>query len=142
MSKIYLNKSSPSAPISEMCKTIRKERYITQGMLAELISISASDISYIERGFIPSAEIVVALADLYKQTQSYQNQRLRTMQSIHVNDWVMVTDEYGKEWKGQVISVNSYRPPEFKYAVEIKGFDDYVFTGDNNTRLIPKKEIN
>lgn len=74
--RIYLNKSSPNAPISEMSKAIRKERYITQDALANLIGVNASEISYIERGFIPDAQIVVKISDLYKETQVYKNQTL------------------------------------------------------------------
>lgn len=73
---IYLNKSSPNSPISEMCKAIRKEQYITQEALAKLIGVNASEVSYIERGFIPDAKTVVKISDLYKETQVYQNQTL------------------------------------------------------------------
>lgn len=73
---IYLNKSSPSSPISEMCKTIRRERHITQSQLGSLILVHPSECSYIERGFLPDVKTVVRIVDLYKQTQVYQNQTL------------------------------------------------------------------
>lgn len=73
---IYPNKSKPENAISEMCKAIRKEKYITQESLAKQIGVNASEVSYIERGFIPDAETVVKISDLYKDTQVYQNQTL------------------------------------------------------------------
>lgn len=76
MSAIYLNKSKVEAPISEMCKVIRKERHITQYALADLIKTNQTEISFIERGFIPSADKIVAIAQLYTTTQYYKNQTL------------------------------------------------------------------
>lgn len=73
---IYLNKSKPENPLSEMCKVIRKERHITQDELATLIGILPNDISYIERGFLPKPTTVVVISDLYKQTQYYHKQTL------------------------------------------------------------------
>ena len=72
--RIYLNKSKGNSPISEMCKAIRKEQYITQEALAKLIGVNASEVSYIERGYIPDSETVVKISDLYKDTPVYQNQ--------------------------------------------------------------------
>lgn len=73
---ICLNKSTPDAPISEMCKAIRKERQITQYAFASLIGTNQTEISFIERGFIPSADKIVAITQLYTATQYYQNQTL------------------------------------------------------------------
>lgn len=73
---IRLNKSGAGLPISDMCKVIRKERYITQYALAELIGTNQTEVSFIERGFIPAADKIVAITDLYKRTQFYQNQTL------------------------------------------------------------------
>lgn len=73
---IRLNTSGAELPLSDMCKVIRKERYITQYALAELIGTNQTEVSFIERGFIPSADKIVAISDLYKQTQYYQNQTL------------------------------------------------------------------
>lgn len=73
---IYLNKSSPEAPISEMCKIIRRERQITQYALANLIGTNQTEVSFIERGFIPSADKIVAITQLYTATQYHQNQTL------------------------------------------------------------------
>lgn len=74
--RIYLNKSTPDAPISEMCKTIRRERQITQYQLAALIETNQTEVSFIERGFIPSADKIVAITNLYQDTQYYKNQTL------------------------------------------------------------------
>lgn len=71
---IYLTKSRPENPLSEMCKTIRKERHITQYELSELIGITQNEVSFIERGLLPEPSIVVVLSDIYKQTQYYQKQ--------------------------------------------------------------------
>lgn len=73
---IYLNKSKVEAPISDMCKVIRKERHITQYALADLIKTNQTEVSFIERGFIPSADKIVAITNLYQETQYYQNQTL------------------------------------------------------------------
>lgn len=73
---IYPNKSKPEHPISDMCKTIRCEQHITQELLAKSIGVHQTEISYIERGFLPDIDTVVKIVDLYKQTQVYQKQTL------------------------------------------------------------------
>lgn len=73
---IYLNKSTPTHPISEMCKTIRHERQITQCALAKLIGTTQNEVSYMERGLLPEPDTIVAISDLYKQTQYYHKQTL------------------------------------------------------------------
>lgn len=52
---------------------------------------------------------------------------------------VVVRDYFGREFEGKIVSVNSYRPPDLKYAVDI-GFDDYVFVGEESIR--PVEEAN
>lgn len=37
---------------------------------------------------------------------------------------------------GVVININDYREPSMKYAVEIVGYDDCMFIGDDNIRKI------
>lgn len=64
---IYLNKSKVDAPISEMCKAIRKERQITQYVLADLIGTNQTEISFIERGFIPSQTKSLPLRNSIRQ---------------------------------------------------------------------------
>lgn len=73
---LYLNKSKPENAISDMCKTIRRERHITQALLAKSIGIHQTEISYIERGFLPDVDTLVKIVDLYKDTQVYQKQTL------------------------------------------------------------------
>lgn len=68
---IYINKSTAEAPISEMCKAIRQEKHITQNQLAELIGTNQTEVSFIERGFIPSATKIVAITNLYQKTLNY-----------------------------------------------------------------------
>lgn len=76
MAAIYPNKSKPENAISDMCKTIRRERHITQEFLAKSIGVHQTEISYIERGFLPDIDTLVKIVDLYKQTQVYQKQTL------------------------------------------------------------------
>ncbi len=73
---IYLNKSKPENAISDMCKTIRREHHITQELLAKSIGVHQTELSYIERGFLPDVDTLVKIVDLYKQTQVYQKQTL------------------------------------------------------------------
>ena len=40
-------------PLAEMCKTARAERKLTQTKFAELVGTNQTEISFIERGFIP-----------------------------------------------------------------------------------------
>lgn len=39
--------------------------------------------------------------------------------AIKVGDRVMVTDMSGKQWKGTVVNISKYRPPEKRYVVEL-----------------------
>ena len=73
---IYLNKSSPTHAISVMCKTMRREQHITQAALGQMLGTTQGEISYIERGLLPDVDMIIKLADLYKETQYYQNQTL------------------------------------------------------------------
>lgn len=73
---IYLNKSKVNTPISDMCKIIRYENHITQEILAKRIGIRQTDVSYIERGFLPDIDTLIKIVDLYKGTQAYQKQTL------------------------------------------------------------------
>ena len=46
-------------------------------------------------------------------------------------DTVIVTID-GLKYKGTLVSINEYREPEHKYAVEIDGFSDYVFVDETH----------
>lgn len=48
-----------------------------------------------------------------------------------VGDIVIVKDLKGNKYKGEIININDYREPRMKYAVDIDGFNDYVFIGEN-----------
>lgn len=76
---IFLNKGKPENPLSDMCKRIRQEKRMTQAELAKSLKVATTDISLIERGFMPTADTVVKLADMYKQTLYYQNKTLFTV---------------------------------------------------------------
>lgn len=76
MATIYPNKSKPENAVSDMCKTIRREQHLTQAFLAKSIGVHQTEISYIERGFLPDIDTLVKIVDLYKQTQVYQKQTL------------------------------------------------------------------
>lgn len=56
------------------------------------------------------------------------------METIKVGDYVTVISDELKEYVGKVVNISDYRPPEMKYAVDIKGLDDYVFVGDNHIK--------
>ena len=49
-----------------MCKEIRKELNISQKKLAILLDTNQTEISFIERGFIPSDERIKQLTHYYK----------------------------------------------------------------------------
>lgn len=42
-------------PLADMTKTIRRETGMSQKQLAEMIGSNQTEVSFIERGFIPSA---------------------------------------------------------------------------------------
>lgn len=50
---------------------------------------------------------------------------------------VVVRDYFGQEFRGKIVSINDYREPCMKYAVDI-GFDDYVFVGEESIRPTEK----
>lgn len=50
---------------------------------------------------------------------------------------VVVTDYFGKQFEGEIVSISDYREPSLKYAVDI-GFDDYVFVGEESIRPVDK----
>ena len=53
-----------------------------------------------------------------------------------VNDKVIVIDERGNEFEGEIVNINDYREAWYKYAIYVEGFDDYVFVGEN--RIVRK----
>jgi hypothetical protein len=50
---------------------------------------------------------------------------------------VIVTDNIGREFTGEVVNISDYREPCMKYAVDI-GFDDFVFVGEESIRPTKK----
>lgn len=58
-----------------------------------------------------------------------------------VNDEVMIVDNFGnKVAEGVVYNVNEFREPSMKYAVDVEGYDDFLFVGDLNLKPV-KKEV-
>lgn len=56
---------------------------------------------------------------------------------LKVRDIVeIINDESLVVATGVVVNVNDFREPSMKYAVEVVGYDDCVFIGDNNIRKI------
>lgn len=54
--------------LAEMCKEIRRAMRISQCKLAEMVGTNQTEISFIERGFIPeSKEKVEAIHILFRQ---------------------------------------------------------------------------
>lgn len=52
--------------LSEMCKTVREDYKLSQSRLAELIGSTQTEISFIEKGFIPRDERKIdRLCELY-----------------------------------------------------------------------------
>lgn len=60
--------------------------------------------------------------------------------NVKVGDMVIASDLNGVQFKGKIININEYRPPEVKYALDIDGFDDIVFVGDEQIIKIINKE--
>lgn len=52
------------------------------------------------------------------------------MSGIKVSDRVIITDLKGNKYHGVVANINDFREPCMKYAIDIKGFDDVVFVGE------------
>ena len=52
------------------------------------------------------------------------------MSEIKVRDRVIVTDVNGNKHHGIVANINDFREPCMKYAVDIKGYGDVVFVGE------------
>ncbi len=59
---------------------------------------------------------------------------------LKVGDRVVVTDALGHQFEGEIVSINDYRPPNMRYAVDIGEYaDDYVFVGDSRIRKLEEK---
>jgi hypothetical protein len=53
--------------------------------------------------------------------------------TLKVHDRVTINDSEGNPIaKGIIININEYREPSLMYAVEVEGYDGYVFVGKNN----------
>lgn len=52
------------------------------------------------------------------------------MSEIKAGDRVIITDLKGNKHNGIVANINDFREPCMKYAVDVKGFDDVVFVGE------------
>ena len=50
---------------------------------------------------------------------------------------VFVRDDFGKEYKGEIVNVSNYRETSMKYAVDLDDLDldDYVFVGEEQIRI-------
>lgn len=57
--------------------------------------------------------------------------------TLKVHDRVTINDSEGNPIaKGVIININEYREPSLMYAVDVEGYDDYVFVGENNLMKI------
>jgi transcriptional regulator with XRE-family HTH domain len=55
-------------PLSDMCKIARAEMRLTQRKFAEIIGTNQTEVSFIERGFIPhDQEKIKAIQELYQK---------------------------------------------------------------------------
>lgn len=55
------------------------------------------------------------------------------MSKFKVRDKVLAKSRLTDEvFEGVIVSINDYRPPEARYALDIVGFDDLVFLGDDD----------
>lgn len=55
--------------LAKICKSIRSEQKISQKKLAEMVGSNQTEISFIERGFIPQSQQKIDLIrGLYKRT--------------------------------------------------------------------------
>lgn len=52
------------------------------------------------------------------------------MSEIKVGDRVIITDLKGNKYRGVLVNINDFRDPCMKYAIDIKGFGDVVFVGE------------
>lgn len=55
------------------------------------------------------------------------------MSKFKVGDKALVKSRLTDEvFEGVIVSINDFRPPEAKYALDIVGFSDLVFLGDGD----------
>ena len=58
------------------------------------------------------------------------------MEELKIRDKVEINhpllDGLDKPLVGVIFNINDYRPPEHRYAVDVVGFDDYLFLGMEN----------
>ena len=50
------------------------------------------------------------------------------MEELKIRDKVEINHPaFGKPLVGVIFNINDYRPPEHRYAVDVVGFNDYLF---------------
>ena len=58
-------------PLAEMCKTAREKMCLSQSKFAKLIGTNQTEISFIERGFIPeNKEKIKNIKRIYEETKN------------------------------------------------------------------------
>ena len=62
--------------LADMAKTIRQETGISQKQLAEMIGTNQTEVSFIERGFIPPApEKQIAIENIFNEVIKENNKK-------------------------------------------------------------------
>lgn len=56
--------------IGQMCKTIREENGISQREMAKILNTNSTEISFIERGFIPKEETIKKIIKIYIENEN------------------------------------------------------------------------